>query len=248
MKKAFLLKMVASFLLSIVSLNIYAAKDDGGSNLYVVLAGNGSCGRNSMSGVVPGLINAKLFDAFNSWVLLGDMVRAEDNVIYACYEWLSPQMQYYDLRGQAQMNPIHESQLDEVVVSRARNVRKIIIIGHSHAGWRAMKLASSAHLLNAVPVPILLASIDPVSRITCQQIREPGCREAPRDITREEFELLNTRTRWLNIYHKRAVFLGSGAMAAAHQNLRVFVNHMAMEDNGNVWKHVRQFVADNLWE
>lgn len=38
--------------------------DTDGSNLFVVLGGNGTCRRRVMSPVVPGLINAKLFDAF----------------------------------------------------------------------------------------------------------------------------------------------------------------------------------------
>ena len=219
---------------------------DPGSNLYVVLGGNGTC-RNPLSSQIPGLINAKLFDAFNRWILWNGVAKRSDNVIYACYEWLSPQMQYYNLRaGVSQMTIIDETQLDDVVIASAQNVRKIIIIGHSHAGWRAMKLASSPALLNATNVPIVLASMDPVSRVTCQQVRQPGCREAPRDFSAEEFYQLNTRTTWLNIYHQPAVFLGSGPIAAAHYNLHVLVNHISMENDNSTWRSVTQFVVNNL--
>lgn len=220
--------------------------DTDGSNLFVVLGGNGTCRRRVMSPVVPGLINAKLFDAFNGWFLRRGLVRSQDNVIYACYEWLSPQMQFYDLHGEGQMIPIHENQLDEVVVSRAQNVTKVVIIGHSHAGWRAMKLASSEYMLNSLQVPVVLATMDPVSRVTCQRVREPGCREAPRDITPEEFDRLHTRTTWFNIYHTPAAFLGSGPMAAAHYNQWVPVNHISMENDRRTWRIVTGFVTDNL--
>ena len=216
------------------------------SNLYVVLSGNGTCNRNGTSSVVPGLKDVVLFDSFNRWLLTSGTLTGADNVIYACYEWLSPQMQFFELRGRPVMAPMHESQLDALVVSRAQNVRKIIIIGHSHAGWRAMKLASSPYLLSTVPVPILLASIDPVSRVTCQRLREPGCREAPSDFTPAEFYQLNTRTTWLNIYHQPAVFLGSGPIAAAHYNLHVLVNHISMENDNSTWRSVTQFVVNNL--
>lgn len=218
------------------------------SNLYVVLGGNGTCNRAGTSAVVPGLKDVALFGSFNRWLLTSGTLTAADNVIYACYEWLSPQMQFFELRGQPFMSPMHESQLDALVVSRAQNVRKIIIIGHSHAGWRAMKLASSPYLVSAIPVPILLVSIDPVSRVTCQRLREQGCREAPRDFTPAEFYQLNTRTRWLNLYHEPALLLGSGPMPSAHYNIQVGANHIAMESDYTTWSYVRQFVVENLWQ
>ena len=222
------------------------AQESGGSVLYVVLSGNGTCRRNVMSNVVPGLINTKLFDAFNRRMLTSGVVRKNDQVLYACYEWLSPQMQFYELGGVKHMEPILETELDDFVLARAHDIHKIVIIGHSHAGWRAMKLASSPVIHEAFPVPMILASLDPVSRVTCQKLREPGCREAPRDITQQEFETLHTKTTWMNIYHSPAAALGSGPMPAAHQNIHVMVNHMAMENNFGVWTKVSQFVRGHL--
>jgi hypothetical protein len=213
--------------------------------LYIVLGGNGTCNRNGFSSVVPGLKDVILFDSFNRWFLNSGVVTPADNVVYTCYEWLSPQMQYFVLRGSRAMAPMHENQLDGLVGSLMQNVRKIIIIGHSHAGWRAMKLASSPYI-GALPVPILLASLDPVSRVTCQRLRDDGCREAPRDFTQAEWYQLNTRTRWLNLYHQPAMILGSGPMPAAHYNLQVFANHVAIESDYTVWFNVRQFVMENL--
>lgn len=210
-------------------------------NLYVVLSGNGSCPKGAPSRVAPGLQENELFMAFNQWIYSGGVLTANDRVIYACYEWQSPQMKFYDLKAERQMLPIFETQIPELVVGRMQGFSKIFIVGHSHAGWLAMKLASSPMLLTYSAVPILLATVDPVSRVTCQRLREPGCREAPRDFTATELQNLNTRTRWLNLYHQPAIILGSGPIAQAHQNIRVNANHVAMQMDATVWQNVRQF-------
>jgi hypothetical protein len=210
-------------------------------NLYVVLSGNGSCPKGEPSRVAPGLQENELFMAFNQWIFSGGVLTANDRVIYACYEWQSPQMKFYDLKAERQMLPIFETQIPELVVARMQGFGKIFIVGHSHAGWLAMKLASSPLLLSRATAPIALASIDPVSRVTCQRLREPGCREAPRDFTVTELQNLNTRTRWLNLYHQPAIILGSGPITQAHQNIRVNANHVAMQMDATVWQNVRQF-------
>jgi len=216
------------------------------SNLFVVLSGNGSCPKGYPSRVAPGLQENELFQAFNQWILLGGQVTASDNVLFACYEWQSPEMKFYDLRFAPQMVPILETQLDELVLPRAQYARKLIIVGHSHAGWRAMKLAASPLLLNSLNIPIVLATIDPVSRVTCQRLREPGCREAPRDFTQAEMTQLNTRTVWLNLFHQPAIILGSGPIGYAHFNYQVNANHVAMQTDPTVWQTVRQFFASYL--
>jgi hypothetical protein len=215
------------------------------SNLYVVLSGNGSCPKGYPSRVAPGLQENELFMAFNRWIYSGGVLTANDRVIYACYEWQSPQMKFYDLKAERRMLPILETQIPELVVTRMQGFGKIFIVGHSHAGWLAMKLASSQLLLTRTTVPIFLASIDPVSRVTCQRLREPGCREAPRDFTSAELHSLNTRTSWINLFHQPAVILGSGPMAAAHRNYRVNANHVAMQTDATVWHYVRQFFQSN---
>ena len=211
------------------------------ANLYVVLSGNGSCPKGYPSRVAPGLQENELFMAFNQWVYSGGVLTANDRVIYACYEWQSPQMKFYDLKAERTMLPILETQIPELVVGRMQGFSKIFIVGHSHAGWLAMKLAASPLLLSRTTAPMFLASIDPVSRVTCQRLREPGCREAPRDFTLVELQNLNTRTRWMNLYHQPAVILGSGPITYAHQNIRVNANHVAMQTDATVWQNVRQF-------
>jgi hypothetical protein len=215
------------------------------ANLYVVLSGNGSCPKGYPSRVAPGLQENELFMAFNQWIYSGGVLTANDRVIYACYEWQSPQMKFYDLKAERRMLPILETQIPELVVGRMQGFGKIFIVGHSHAGWLAMKLASSPLLLTRSTVPIFLASVDPVSRVTCQKLREQGCREAPRDFTTFELQSLNTRTRWINLYHQPAVILGSGPIASAHQNIRVNANHVAMQTDTTVWQYVRQFFLTN---
>ena len=79
------------------------------SNLYVVLSGNGTCNRNGTSSVVPGLKDVVLFDSFNRWLLTSGTLTGADNVIYACYEWLSPQMQFFEPRSECQKDYYHWS-------------------------------------------------------------------------------------------------------------------------------------------
>lgn len=214
------------------------------STLYVVIAGNGACRRNSTFSSVPGLVDTQLFRSFVETLLLPGRVGLQDNVIFTCYEWQSPQMKFYELRGAyRQMLPIHESQLDQVVASRLGQSQRVVIIGHSHAGWRAMKLASSPLFLNSVRVPILLATIDPVSRVNCQRLRDIGCRQAPTDLSAQEMYQLNTRTRWLNLYHEPAIILGSSPIAAAHWNVRINANHVRMQTDPNVWWNIARFVG-----
>lgn len=212
--------------------------------LYVVIAGNGACQRNSTFPSVPGLVDTQLFHSFVQTMLLPGRVAPQDNVIFTCYEWQSPQMKFYELRGAyRQMLPIHESQLDQLVASRLGQHQRVVIIGHSHAGWRAMKLASSPLFLNSVRVPILLATIDPVSRVNCQRLRDIGCRQAPTDLSAQEMYQMNTRTRWLNLYHEPAIILGSSPIAAAHWNVRINANHVRMQTDPNVWWNIARFVG-----
>jgi hypothetical protein len=213
------------------------------STLYVVIAGNGACRRNSTFRYPAGLVETELFQSFVNSMLLTRVVTPWDNVIFTCYEWQSPQMQFYDMRGSHQMFSLHESQLDQLVLGRAQNIRRLVIIGHSHAGWRAMKLATS--LLRITAQPILLATIDPVSRVTCQRLRDPGCREAPRDFSPQDFFNLNTRTRWLNLFHQPVIILGSSPIAAAHYNIQINANHVAMQTDPTVWEMIRRFVLSN---
>lgn len=230
------------FLLSFLMSSTVVA---GEGTLWVVLSGNGTCRRPVNSRFVPKLINAKLFEAFHQTFWRTGAIEDDDSVIYGCYEWLSPQMQVLDLRGGASMVPVHESGLDQFVADRADSFSNIIIIGHSHAGWLAMKLASSDRLLAVTEAPVALVTMDPVSRVTCQQLREPGCREAPRDFTAAELSTLHVRTRWLNIYHSPAAVLGSGSIAAAHKNTRISVNHVRMEDSPFAWRIVSDFIGQH---
>jgi hypothetical protein len=219
---------------------------DAPGNLYVVLAGNGTCSRWGTSASVAGLKNVVLFESFNRWFLNTGLVTSKDNVIFACYEWLSPEMQFFVLRGSSVMAPVHESQLDVVVTHWASVAQRVIIIGHSYAGWRAMKLAALPQLNSLGSEPKLVATIDPVSRVTCQRLREDGCRKPPSDLTHAELYHLNTQTRWLNLFHEPAVILGSGPIPAAHFNVRAMGNHVSMEGDDFVWSNIRQFVVDNL--
>ena len=213
------------------------------STLYVVIGGNGTCTVSHPSPLFHNLQSNSLFTGFESWLVKPGYLTPQDNVIFACYEWLSPMMRFYDVRYQPLMTSIHEGQLDVLVLSRSYGMARVVVIGHSHGGWRAIKLAASPYLAAHLTMPITLVSIDPVSRITCLKLRESGCREAPRDLSWDEMNYLNSRVRWLNAYQDNGIFLNSGAMTAAHANIPVISNHVAIQTNVTVWQAVVSWVT-----
>ncbi len=216
-----------------------------GGNLFVVLGGNGSCNSLRESKIVPGLITTSLFNAFNDNVLTAGLVTPADDVFYACAEWHSPELKYLDLREQTPMISIHEIQLEAVVLSHVQNHKKVIFIGHSHGGWRAMKLAASP-LFGAMHVPTILITIDPISLVTCYQVRDAGCKEFPRDLSPVEMDELHATTQWLNIWQRPGLILGSAPIPAAMLNVEVASSHMVIPTNSRVWAAITQFFAGRL--
>lgn len=213
------------------------------ATLYVVIGGNGTCTFSQPSPFFANLQSNNLFSGFESWLVKPGYLTPQDNVIFVCYEWLSPMMRFYDVRYQPVMTAIHEGQLDELVLSRASGMARMVVIGHSHGGWRAIKLAASPYLAANLPLPITLVSIDPVSRMTCLKLREPGCREAPSDLSWDELRYLNTRVRWLNAYQDNGLLLKSSAIAAAHANIPVVSNHVAIQTDVTVWQALVSWVT-----
>lgn len=213
--------------------------------LYVIVSGNATC-RPAILGTndVSGLTDNSLFQGFIATMMTPGYVTQEDNVIFACYETLSPQMQVYDVRNRPQMVPINEAELEGIVMPQAYLAQRIVIMGHSYGGWKSMKMASSAQLLPYTQAPIQLITIDPISKINCTNPFMPGCRQAPSDFTNVEFSTLHSRTRWLNAVQQPGVVLGSESMPAAHTNLEFTgVNHFTIVSDPRLWQAIHQFVA-----
>lgn len=215
-------------------------------NLFVVISGNGTCNPKLNSPAVPGLWRTDLFDSFIGSILNGGLVRAQDNVLFLCYERLSPQMNVFDLRSSRQMEPIHEAQVDDLVLSRLGGVRRVFMIGYSYGGWRAMKLASSPRLIAASPLPLTLVTIDPISKVTCTRAFDAGCHESPQDFRLAELKQLNTHTRWINLFETQGLLVSSGFIAAAHQNIEINANHLTVATHGDVWNTVVPFFSTQL--
>jgi len=213
-----------------------------GATLYVVVSGNATCTASTQRSPVPGLIATSLFEGFNETVLSRNMIGPNDDVIFACYERLSPMMQVYDLRLQPQMLPIEQSQLDAIVLGRVSLFQNVVIIGHSYGGWKSMKLATSLLQVLNIQAPLTLITIDPISKVHCQNPLDPGCREAPQDFSPQELQQLNSRTRWLNAVQEPAVILGSKPIAAAHVNLKIAGNHFTIPKDTGLWQAIVQFM------
>jgi hypothetical protein len=214
-------------------------------NLFVVVGGNGTCLSRRMSSTVDGLISSEIFELFNENFLLNGLVTPADDVIYACYEWQSADLQFYDLRLRAPMAPLHETQLLDVVLSRASTFRQVVVIGHSAGGWLAMKVAASPALA-AMPVKITLVTIDPVSRINCQRLRDDGCREAPTDFSPMEMAQLDIRTEWFNAWQRPGILLGSAPIPPADVNVEFNSTHPRIVKEPAVWAAISQFLTGQL--
>ena len=211
--------------------------------LFVLVSGNSTCNRSVLGDRMPGLVETSLFDGFITWMMNTGYVQQNDNIIFACYETLSPQMQVYDVKYRPQMVSIHESELEGIVFAQAHQAQRIIILGHSYGGWKSMKMASSPQLLNYTRAPIELVTVDPISKINCTNPLMPGCRQAPSDFTDVEFATLNQRTRWMNAVQEPGVILGSDSMPAAHVNLKFTgVNHFTIVSDQRLWEAITNFI------
>lgn len=211
--------------------------------LFVIISGNSTCNPAVFSSPMPGLVNSSLFESFISTMMNTGYVKQNDNIIFACFETLSPQMQVYDVKYRPQMVSIHESQLDGIVIPQAQQADRVVVIGHSYGGWKSMKLLSSPQMQSYVQAPIQLVTVDPISKINCTNPLMPGCRQAPSDFTDVEFAVLNSRTRWLNAVQEPGIVVGSDAMPAAHVNLKFTgVNHFSIVTDQRLWQAITQFV------
>ena len=215
-------------------------------NLFVVISGNGTCNPRLDSRVIPGLWSTDTFDYFVGNVLNRGMVRPQDDVLFICYERLSPEMNFFYLRSSRSMQSIHEAQVDSLVLSHAQGVRQLIMVGYSYGGWRAMKLASSPLILAAMQTPTLLVTIDPISKIYCAGAFDSGCHDAPQDFSGQELQILSTRTRWINLYETRGLLVSSGCMPNASQNYEIDAVHLNITKRGEVWGTIVQFLQMNL--
>lgn len=218
----------------------------GAPNLFVVISGNDTCEPRKDSRVLPGLWSTQFFDQFMGQIAARGVVGPNDELIFVCYQSFSADMFFWDSKTQPQMIPIHEAELDGLILSRAQNIRKIIMLGYSYGGWRTMKLASSPLLLAKTKAPILLITVDPISRVTCQGAFDKGCHSPPTDFVPEELNALNTRTRWLNTFQMRSLFVNSGPIPAAHDNIEVKRSHLKMARNPAVWSNILGFLSENL--
>lgn len=211
--------------------------------LFVIISGNATCSPAGLGGPFPGLVSSSLFESFIVSMMNTGYVKQNDNIIFACFETLSPQMQVYDVKYRPQMVSIHESQLDGIVIPQAQQASRVVVIGHSYGGWKSMKLLSSQQLLSYVQAPIQLVTVDPISKVNCTNPLMPGCRQAPSDFTDVEFATLNSRTRWLNAVQEPGIVVGSDAMPAAHFNVKYTgVNHFTIVNDPRLWQAITEFV------
>jgi len=211
--------------------------------LYVVVSGNATCNPIHYRDRLPGLIKTGLYSGFIHAMMDSKSVGETDNIIFACYERLSPKMQVYDLRNRPEMIDIDHSQLDSIVIPQAQLYSRVVMIGHSYGGWRSMKLASSPQFQQVKRGATTLITIDPISKSNCTNPLDADCRKAPADFNRAELVSLNSGTRWLNAVQEPGIVIGSDSMAAAHINLKFNgANHFSIASDDRVWAAINEFI------
>lgn len=212
--------------------------------LYVIISGNATCHPVYYQDRFPGLIKSFLYSGFISNRIDTGLVRETDNIIFACYELMSPSMQFYDVRNQPKMTAIDHSQLDAIVLPQMKGYARTVVIGHSYGGWRAMKLVSSPQFQAYSNGNTSLVTVDPISKVNCQGPFDRDCRMAPSDFTHEELSNLHTTSRWLNAVQDLGIVIGSDAMPAAHANLTLSgVNHFTISTDPRLWTAINQFLS-----
>lgn len=214
--------------------------------LFVVIAGNGTCNPSEDSQTLPHLWRTDTFEYFIDEVMNRGMVAPQDEVLFFCYENFSPKMSFYSLRHSPYMQPVDQTEVDAVVLQHANNIKQLIIIGYSYGAWRSMKLASAPDIIANIPGPYLLATIDPISKVTCTRMFGSGCHEAPKDFFQQEMGALGTHTKWINLFQTSGILLSSGTEPYAQNYIIDDANHLDMPSNTDVWHTIVLFMEQNL--
>jgi hypothetical protein len=206
------------------------------STLYVVMAGNATCNPLEFKEPYPGLIKTGLSYSFIKHLVESRYVTPSDNIIFSCYDPFSPTMRVYDVRNNPQSVAIDQAEFDNIVLPQVPNYSRVVVMGHSYGGWRAMKLVSSPQFQTVSRGNATLVTIDPISKTNCNTPLDKGCRMAPTDFDPGELLTLNSRTKWLNAVQAPGIVIGSDAMPAAHVNVKLAgTNHFLIVYDARLW-------------
>lgn len=199
----------------------------------------------------------------------GKKLPQDPTVVKTCYA-LGNRTTYSAIYQPAtrQHSTIFAAPLDELIeeIDMLARKRPVILIGQSHGGWTAMKVAGQL----SQPVT-LLATIDPISVINCHAAAFSisttgyatagftpwsGCTEAPTDFGDELEVIRENAQNWLNFYQLETRFLHSSRISIADANIRVRFNsaspddvtegswnpfqaHAATETSPRIWRQIK---------
>lgn len=217
----------------------------GGTRLFVVMAGNGSCRTTSVSKDFPGLWDNSFFRSFDKAVLPTGMINETTEVLFFCYETFSEDMYFYSSREtNLPMRQLNHSQVGSIVGERSRLYSNTTVLGYSYGGWRALKLASQLAGENAVQGTLTLVTVDPISKKECTHAFSRACRNAPMDISEWESNVLATKVRWLNQYQNAVFGIGSGFIPEAKKNTEYRSMHLLIDEDAYVWKEILGWISN----
>lgn len=135
----------------------------------------------------------------------------------------------------------------------------VLIAGHSHGGWMAIRVAYQLGLMPQVNLRELL-TIDPISYDLCASQWFPAyvaawsiglggvpddCHRAPKDIAHLAPAVAKTLNhRWTNIYQEDMAFVSSGPIVAASRNIRYVPKSMV----DTITAHRAVFIDNASWQ
>jgi pimeloyl-ACP methyl ester carboxylesterase len=244
-----------------------AASEDKHPNVVLIFSGGrGSCGSDEAEG---GFLTTGNYirPAFDRYLEVIKSRRSKVSSFITCFEKSDTKMALADdADPQIARSIVFEDLFTELQkkVSAIENP-SVYLVGHSYGGWLAMQLASS---LDKKANIRLLATIDPISRVTCgtdnftkwgidglfsgnwfaEEIE--GCDSYPKDISAANRSAIKKRTvNWVNYFQTSYRILHSSAIPEAHENIeRSFIKgyNKAHDDIGLEAEQLLKYVEADL--
>ncbi|TNE50499.1 MAG: alpha/beta fold hydrolase [Deltaproteobacteria bacterium] len=236
--------------------------------LFVVMGGWGSCGRTGWGSLTPR--KTGMYEPAQRLLAKAKAKTGESS------HWIVSCFGMYSSRAyvvtSAAPEKVYSASVETFLSyvqreSQRAGGRSLFLIGHSHGGWLAMRVAYALRQIRTIP---LLVTIDPISRTQCTPSRmvaayfrsatqlrpEPGCTNSPPDFTsNQEKEIHSAVGWWKNFYQSQSPLLHSAYIGQAHKNTMLsfdvsswlaYQAHVNIGSDARVWAEIERLTLQAL--